>query len=466
MGAIHLCRRIRSADKKRGGNTMQVAASKPVSTRRERWAWYLYDFGNSAYAAVVLLAVYSAYFEGEVVGRAAEGSRLWGIAVGIAMLVVAVTSPVLGTIADFSGAKKRFLFFYTAQACLFTALLFFVQRGDVLLGMLFFILAEIGYRSAQVFYNSLLPEIAAPEEMARISGNGWAIGSAGGIICLLIVLPLIVLIGGSLVVRLSLVITAVFFALSAAPILLWLRERAEPQTLPAGESYLTMAFQRLSRTFRAVKRYREFIKFIVAFLIYNDGILMVLDFGAILGAVLYGMEQQELIIFMIIVQVTSIAGAYLFGLVANDFGSKRSLVISLLLMIVPVVWLYFSYSRLEFYFIGGLAGFALTGVQSVSRTMVGTFSPPGQSAEFYGFFAVAGRTSSFVGPTIFGLLAARATRAFLAQGQLELLAKQSGHRFALVSIAAFLLVGFVLLLLVNEKKAIAAAKSPESETPV
>jgi UMF1 family MFS transporter len=167
---------------------------------------------------------------------------------------------------------------------------------------------------------------------------------------------------------------------------------------------------------------------------------------------------------MIIVQVTSVAGAYLFGLVANDFGSKRSLVISLLLMIVPVVWLYFSYSRLEFYFIGGLAGFALTGVQSVSRTMVGTFSPSGQSAEFYGFFAVAGRTSSFVGPTIFGLLAARATRAFLAQGQLELLAKQSGHRFALVSIAAFLLVGFVLLLLVNEKKAIAAAKSPVGET--
>jgi len=442
---------------------METTMAKPASTRRERWAWYLYDFGNSAYAAVVLLAVYSAYFEGEVVGRAAEGSRLWGIAVGIAMLFVAVTSPVLGTIADFSGAKKRFLFFYTAMACMFTGLLFFVQRGDVFMGMLFFILAEIGYRSAQVFYNSLLPEISTPDDMARISGNGWAIGSAGGIICLLIVLPLIVLIGGNLVVRLSLVITAVFFALSAVPIFLWLRERAQPQPLPAGESYLTIAFKRLSRTFGAVKRYREFIKFIVAFLIYNDGILMVLDFGAILGAVLYGMEQQELIIFMIMIQVTSVAGAYLFGLVSGDFGGKRSLVISLLLMIVPIVWLYFSHSKLEFYFIGGLAGFALTGVQSVSRTMVGTFTPPGQSAEFFGFFAVAGRTSSFVGPTIFGLLAARATQRFLAQGQIELLAKQSGHRFALVSIIAFLLVGLVLLLVVNEKKAVAAARTPVAE---
>lgn len=446
---------------------MQMTLSQPVSTRRERWAWYLYDFGNSAYAAVVLLAVYSAYFEGQVVGRAAEGSRLWGIAVGIAMLVVAVTSPVLGTIADFSGAKKRLLLFYTTMACLFTATLFFVQQGDVLIGMLFFILAEIGYRSAQVFYNALLPEIASSEEIGRVSGNGWAIGSVGGIICLLIVLVPIVVTGGDpLVVRLSLVFTAVFFAVSAIPLFLWLRERAQPQALPADHNYLTLAFKRLRRTVKAVGKFREFIKFIVAFLIYNDGILMVLDFGAIIGAVLYGMEQQGLIIFMIIVQVTSVVGAYLFGLFADDFGGKRSLLIALLLMIVPVVWLYFSYSRLEFYFIGGLAGFALTGIQSVSRTVVGSFSPPGQSAEFYGFFAVAGRTSSFIGPTIFGLAAARATMWFMDQGQAELLAKQAGHRIALVTIVAFLLVGLVLLLSVNEKKGVAAARvgGPEGET--
>jgi UMF1 family MFS transporter len=431
---------------------MENTVPQPRSTLRERWAWYLYDFGNSAYAAVVLLAVYAAYFEGEVVGRGAEGSRLWGIAVGIAMLFVAVISPVLGTIADFSGAKKRFLFFFTAQSCLFTALLFFVQRGDVFMGMLFFILAEIGYRAAQVFYNSLLPEIAGPDEIGRISGNGWAVGSAGGIICLLVVLALILLIGGSFVVRLSLVITAVYFAASAAPVFLWLRERAQPQPLPQGETYLSIAFKRLGRTVRAVRSFREFLKFIIAFLIYNDGILMILDFGAILGAVLYGMEQQELIIFMILVQLASVAGAYLFGLLANDFGSKRSLILSLLLTIVPVIWLYFSHSRLEFYFIGALAGFALTGVQSVSRSMVATFAPPGQSAEFYGFFAVAGRTSSFIGPTVFGLLAASATGRYLRSGLAETLAKQQGHRVALVSIVVFLLVGLALFLTVNEAK--------------
>jgi UMF1 family MFS transporter len=423
----------------------------------------LYDFGNSAYAAVVLLAVYSAYFQGAVVGGA-EGSRLWGIAVGIAMLFVAVTAPVLGTIADFSGSKKRFLIFYTGMAVLFCALLFFVQEGDWFIGMLFFVLAEIGYRSAQVFYNALLPEIADPDEMARVSGNGWAIGSVGGILCLILVLiPIVLLPDNPLVVRLSLVFTAIYFALSAVPAFLWIKERAQAQPLPEGETYLSLAFSRLVHTIRAVRSFREFVKFMIAFLVYNDGILMVLDFGAILGAVLFGVGQTELIIFMIIVQVTSVVGAYLFGLLASDFGGKRSLVVSLLLMIVPVIWLYYTRSKLAFYFIGGLAGFALTGVQSVSRTLVGMFSPSGQSAEFYGFFAVAGRTSSFIGPTIFGLLAAWATERAEAQGMSATLAEQTGHRAALFSIVAFLLIGLVLLLLVNEQRARAAAASAVAE---
>jgi UMF1 family MFS transporter len=449
---------------------MATITAQPRSSLRERWAWYLYDFGNSAYAAVVLLAVYSAYFKDTVVGGA-EGSRLWGIAVGIAMLVVAVTSPVLGTIADFSGAKKRFLFFYTSMACLFTALLFFAQKGTVLIGMLFFILAEIGYRSAQVFYNSLLPEIADPDEMGRVSGNGWAIGSAGGVICLLIVLAAIILIKveGAIIVRLSLVFTAVYFVLSTLPLFLWLPERAQPQPLPEGENYLSLAFKRLGHTVGAVKHFWEFVKFIIAFLVYNDGILMALDFAAILGAVLYGMTQQQLIIFMIIVQVTSVAGAYLFGLIADDFGGKRSLIAALLLMLAATVWMFFEDSLLGFFFIGGLAGFALTGVQSVSRSVVGMFSPNGKSAEFYGFFAVAGRTSSFIGPTIFGLLAAGATGWFEDQGAAARLlwfqatengapfAEQLGHRVAVISIVAFLMIGLLLLLWVNEKKARAAA---------
>ncbi len=138
----------------------------------------------------------------------------------------------MGAIADYSAAKKQFLLFYTAMACLFTAGLFLAEPGRVALGMGVFILAEIGYRSAQVFYNTLLPEIATQEEMGHVSGYGWAIGTAGGLICLLVILPLIVLIKGTFIVRLWLVITAVFFAVSAMPIFLWLPEGAKPRTLP------------------------------------------------------------------------------------------------------------------------------------------------------------------------------------------------------------------------------------------
>lgn len=427
----------------------RAARRRIPTTRRERWAWYFYDFGNSAYAAVVLLAVYSAYFQGQVVGGA-EGTRLWGISVGIAMLVVAVLSPVLGTLADFSASKKKFLLFFTTLSVIFTAALFLVMPGDIFTGMLFFILAEIGYRAAQVFYNALLPEIATPQEIGKVSGNGWAFGSLGGIICLLIVLALIMIIGGTTVVRFSFLITAVFYLASSLPLFLWLRERAEPQPLGKGDNYLQVASRRLRETFRAVRHYREFIKFIIAFLIYNDGIMMALNFAAIIGAVLFGMTQQQLIIFMIIIQITSVAGAYLFGILADRWSSKRSLVLSLTLMIGAIVWMLFVQNVTVFFVIGALAGFALTGVQSVSRTLVGQFAPIDKSAEFYGFFEVGGRTSSFIGPAVYGFVAAEATILLSARGMDAVSAEQMGIRVAIGSIVAFLVVGLVILLKIRQ----------------
>ncbi len=445
--------------------TNQSTLAKPATegTRRERRAWYLYDFGNSAYAAVVLLAVYPTYFKEQVVGGA-QGSFYWGLAVGIAMLVVALSSPLLGAIADYAGTKKRFLLTYTAITCVFCALLFFVQEDMLVFGMVTFIIAEIGYRSAQVFYNALLPEIASQEEIGRVSGTGWAIGSAGGIVCLLIILPLIMLIKGTTMVRLSMPITALFFALAAVPIFLRVKERAKRKALPKGDTYFSLGFRQLWQTLKALRGHRQFAKFVLAFLIYNDGILMALNFSSILGAVLYGMEQQQLIIFMIIVQVTSVAGAYLFGLISEKVGCKPSLIAALLLMLIAVMWLFWNQTTLGFFGVGALAGFALTGVQSVSRAMVGSFSPPGQSASFYGMFAVAGRTSSFIGPTVFGWLAAGVTRRYMAQGQTALLAEQHGHRMAVLSIAAFLIVGLVLLLTVNERRGRADAIQQSQES--
>jgi len=439
----------------------RAARRRIPTTRRERWAWYLYDFGNSAYAAVVLLAIYSAYFQGQVVGGS-EGTRLWGVSVGIAMLVVAVLSPVLGTLADFSASKKKFLLFFTTLSVIFTAALFLVMPGDIFTGMLFFILAEIGYRAAQVFYNALLPEIATPQEIGKVSGNGWAFGSLGGIVCLLIVLALIMSIGGTTVVRFSFLITAVFYLASSVPLFLWLRERAEPQLLGKGDNYIQVASRRLRETFRAVRHYREFIKFIIAFLIYNDGIMMALNFAAIIGAVLFSMTQQQLIIFMIIIQVTSVAGAYLFGILADRWSSKRSLILSLILMIGAIVWMLFVQNVTIFFIIGALAGFALTGVQSVSRTLVGQFAPIEKSAEFYGFFEVGGRTSSFIGPTVYGFIAAEAAILLSARGMDAVSAEQMGIRVAIGSIVAFLVLGLVLLLKIRQPQPEVTAQPPEA----
>ena len=430
--------------------------------RRQHWAWYMYDFGNSAYAAVILLAVFSAYFKGQVVGGAA-GSRLWGLALGSAMLVVAVLSPFLGAFADFAASKKRLLFIFSALSWIFTALLFFVQKGDVVMGFIFFVIAEIGYRGGQVFYNALLPEIASPDEIGQVSGNGWAIGSIGGVICLLFILPPIVLTKNNpalnlLVVRGSFAFAALFFAASASLLFMRVKEKPKGRTLPPGESYLSVSVKRLVATFRAVRHFRQFIAFIISFLIYNDGILMALDFAAIIGAVLFGMTQTQLILFMIVVQVTSAIGAYLFGLLGEKIGFKKALLLSLGLMIVAVIWMIFNPSLTGYFIIGGLAGFALTGVQSLSRTMAGLFAPPSKSAEFFSFFAVAGKSSSFIGPATFGLLAAGLAQYFQKAGLDAVHAEQDGTRAGLVVIAGFLVVGLIILLFVNEKRARQAAE--------
>jgi len=445
-------------------------AKKAISREKKRaqWAWYLYDFGNSAYAAVVLLAVYAAYFKQSVVGTA-EGSALWGLSLTISMLVVAVISPIFGAMADYSGRKKTFLFVMTAIAVIFTGLLFFVEEGDVLLGMVLFIIAEIGYRAGQTFYNGLLSDVADEDEIAKVSGMGWAIGSAGGIICLIVVLAMIMLNpGNQLVVRLSLVFTAVYYIIFALPAFFWIKEEQKPQD-KGGRSYFGVAFDRIKTTLKSVKNFKEFIKFMVALLIYNDGIIAALDFAAIIGAVLYGVSSTELIIFVIIVQVTNVIGAYVYGLMSEKGGIKKSLVQSLILMIIAVIGMMFMPNKLGFFIVGALAGYAMAGVQMLSRTMVSVFAPEGKSAEFYGFFSLAGRTSSIIGPGVMGAAASGLSAWILSEmvkaevatatneGAL-LISEQIGHRLALITVVFFLLVGLMPLLWVNEEEGRRAAK--------
>lgn len=421
------------------------------AVRRSRWSWYFYDFGNSAYASVVLLAVYSTFFKNVVVGGA-EGTRLWGISVGVAAILVAIISPLLGTIADFTKSKKKFLLIFTAISIIFTALLFFVGKGDVFTGIFFFIMAEIGYRAAQVFYDALLTDVSTPESIGSVSGKGWAFGMIGGIVALLLVLLPIQLIGNQMI-SFAFLLTAAIYLMSSIPTFLWVEEKHEPEQIPTGKSTISLAFEKLAHTFRSVKNYKEFIKYMVAFLIYNDGIMMLMDFAAIIGATLFGMQQTQLIMFVILIQVAGTFGALLFGRISDKKSSKEAIIVSLMILIASIAGLLFVKDIKWFYIIGFLAGFSLSGAQAVSRTMVSQLAPATRTAEFYGFLSVAGRTSTFVGPLVFGTISYRAHNWYVNNGMEPLLAEQYGLLWAIGSIIAFLVVGMLILLMVKRLSA-------------
>ncbi|MRS02529.1 MFS transporter [bacterium] len=414
--------------------------------RRARRSWYFYDFGNSAYAAVVLLAVFSAYFKGVVVGGA-EGTRLWGIAVGTAAILVAIISPILGSIADFSRAKKKMLFIFTALSIVFTGLLFFVGPGDIIMGMAFFILAEIGYRGAQVFYDALLVDVATPETIGDVSGKGWAIGSIGGVVCLGIVLALLKVF--KVPVEYAFLVTALFYLLSALPTFLWVKQISEPEKLPAGETTFGLAFKKLAQTFKAIKSYKEFVKYMVAFLIYNDGIMMLMDFAAIIGATMFGVNQTQLILFVIIIQIAGAGGAFLFGKISDRRSSKEAVIYSLIVLIGAIVALMFIKTLVLFFIVGAFAGFSLSGAQAVSRSMTSQLAPPEKVSEFYGFLSVAGRTSTFVGPLVFGTLQFRMHNWYQNHGFDAIASEHYGLMWGIGSILVFLIVGLVFLLKVR-----------------
>ena len=429
-------------------NSPKSLLEQTKTARQARRAWYLYDFGNSAYAAIILLAVFSAYFKNVVVGGA-EGTRMWGIAVGIAAILVALISPILGAIADSSRSKKLFLFVFTGISVIFTALLFFVGKGDTIMAMVFFIMAETGYRGAQVFYDALLVDVSTPETIGYISGKGWAIGMVGGAVTLLIaVVPLQII--GNEFIPYTFLITAFVYAISSLPMYFRVHETSPVIPIPEGETLLSVSFKHLYQTFKDIRNYKVFLRYMIAFLIYNDGIMMLMDFAAIIGATLFGLEQVQLIIFVIIIHITGALGALIFGKLSDEKSSKRSILLSLIILVISLIVLFFIKSTIGFFIIGAFAGFSLSGAQAVSRTMVSQLAPASKTTEFYGFLSVAGRTSTFIGPLVFGTLSYRMHNFYLSQGLTELAAEKAGQYWGVGSIIAFLLIGFLILLSVKE----------------
>ena len=403
---------------------------------RNIFGWIMYDFANSSFTTIIVTVVYSVYFKNVVVNRGEYGTALWGRSVSISMLLVAISAPIFGAVADFSRAKKKFLFYNCYLTVIFTALLYFVRAGDVFTGMLFFIIANFGFNSGNVFYNALLPDIVKRSEIGKVSGWGWAVGYIGGLISLLLILPLV----HNIWINLVFPTVAFFFGFFALFTFFLVIELKKPSKRT---NYFKTAFRRITTSAKNIRDFKELIKFIFSYLVYNDGIIIVISFAAIYGATRFGMSPKQLITYFIIANLTSMVGAFIFGYILDKIGAKRTISITLLIWIAVVIWAFFCKNISEFYYVGMLAGIAIGSSQSSSRSMLALLTPKEKMAEFFGFYAVTGKLASILGPLFYG----------------EISRITGEQKWAILAVILFFITGAMILQTVNEEKGKAIALS-------
>ncbi|MGD8513403.1 MAG: MFS transporter [Deltaproteobacteria bacterium] len=417
-----------------------------TNTRRAIWSWCMYDWANSAFATSILAAILPVYFaslvpEGGVtlrwgpVSLTTSASGLWAYSISSSLLVTALSAPILGALADFSRSKKRFLCVFTFTGAVFSLLLYFVQRGDWFLCLVLFMAANIGFAGSMPFYNAFLPEVADGREMDWVSGKGYAFGYLGG--GLLLALHVLVITyhdvfgipDRALSIRLSLASVGIWWGIFAVPLFLWVPEPRSVQNKSGDFSYLRYGFTRFFRTLKCFRKYRDLLWFLVAFLIYNDGIQTVIAMAAIFGKTALGLDTGTLIGTLLMTQLIALPGALLFARVAQHIESKGAIMATLLLWIGIVTYAYFLKSALEFWILGGLVGLVLGGSQAISRSLYGQLIPKTRPAEFFGFFTISGKFASIFGPLIFGLMTD----------------VSENPRHAILSIVLFFVVGILVL---------------------
>jgi UMF1 family MFS transporter len=412
--------------------------------RTELLAWCLYDFADSSFTTLIVTVAYGLYFRSVVAGHLGPRADFyWGASIAASMLLVALTSPVLGAVADLSGRKKVFLGWYAGICVLFTALLSTVGAGDLAAGMLLFILANVGYEGAHVFYNGFLPEIARHEEMGRISGYGWATGYLGGLAALVLAHPFTRAgLGpeGSGRYRLAFLVVAAFFLVFSLPIFLLLRERAPRGTAPPG-GYLRAGLRRLGGTFRAVRALRDLFRFLLAFFVYNDGVATVIAFAAIYAMQVIGFTVPQVTLLFVLMQTTAFAGAFAAGLLVDRIGARPTILLTLVLWCAVVAGAYACTAVWAFYVVGIGASIGMGSTQTASRSLMGLLIPGGRNAEFFGFYALTGKVSAVLGPYIYGAVAAWA----------------GNPRPAVLTMSVWFAVGAVLMLGVDVERGRASA---------
>jgi UMF1 family MFS transporter len=383
-------------------------------TTRGLFAWALYDWANSSFSTVILTFVFAAYFTRQVAPTETAGSSNWGLAVGTAGIAIAVLGPVLGAIADQKGRRKPWLGAFTFLCVAMTGLLWFVkpETSSMRPAMILVWFAILGAELAAVFYNAMLPALAGPERVGRWSGWGWGLGYIGGLACLALSLLLFVrdeaLLGFEREtaghVRATFVFVAVWFAVFSLP--LFLLTPDEPKKNISLAEAVRKGLGQLGRTLRDVREYMTIVRFLIARMIYIDGLATVFAFGGVYAAGTFGMSEQKVLLFGITLNVTAGLGAFVFSWVDDKIGSRRTILFSLVGLLLPGIAMLFVESTKTFWLLGLILGIFVGPVQAASRSYLARAAPDRLRNQMFGLYALSGKATAFAGPLAVGGLTA------------------------------------------------------------
>ena len=420
----------------------------------ERFSWCLFDFANSAFVTIMITAFYGRYFTDVIARGSRLATTMWGTAIALAMAIVALTSPLLGAVADRSGRKRTLLRSYVAVNVVACAGLYFAKPGLPYapgLALVLIVLADVAFEGAYVFYNAFLAELAPPERAGRLSGYGWALGYVGGLGCLAIINQLgwVPQSYAGAVNESALwipIAVAAWFAVFSVPMLTAVRERGHKLGAPDG-GYLEQALRDVRESFRYIWSNRDLSLFFVAYLLYTDALETVIIFtGKFTGDALHFSPQDTVVLFLVL-NVVAAPGAILFGWLVDLLGGVRGVGSSLVLWMAVVIGSVFAQTKGQFWPVAVVAAVGLGATQAASRAMVVRIVPARQVGRVFGMMTVVGRASAIVGPIVYGLVADLTHSA----------------RAAVATVGLFVVAGFVLLMKVNERRAMEAARSSEGQ---
>ncbi len=447
-----------------------MATASMVNDRKEIFGWAMYDWANSAFSTTVgtvFLGPYVAALAAEAAKAFPDGNaRFFGIpvapdsflpycisfSVGLQVLFL----PILGAIADYSHLRKRMMQIFATLGATATILMFLVTGSLWWLGGVLYIVANLAFGAAMVFYNAYLPDIASEDERDRVSSYGWAMGYLGGGILLALNLAFYIFsedlgVPGDLAVRINLASAGIWWLLFAFITWARLRPRHAARSLPTGETYVSIGFKQLRHTFSEVKHFPETLKFLLAYFLYNDGIQTVIAVSATFAAAPIArggveLDTQTLTAVILMIQFMAFFGALFWGKLAKWIGAKQSIIVSLVIWSGVVIYAWGGLKGegrvAEFFVLGAFIALVMGGSQAISRSLFAQMIPAGKEAEFYSFYEVSERGTSWTGPLIFGLV----NQIF---GSL---------RYGILALIFYFIAGLIVLPFVNVKKAMEDVK--------